>query len=189
MKRLLQTLRQVEKLIAWASTGSKPASDSIEVSMIHEGLLYAYGETNPAGVVLRSSECSERGLYRLVTGAMKELSMMNIPPCVDLTSVSTAVNTWRESYFVKALDHHDSLEELKEAIPYCFSCFENKPLQAAHIVSRGADTRLINNPDNFMLLCDRCHIQTQHKHGWDRLIQKYPHIYPRIERARSLMSE
>ena len=189
MTRLLKTLRQVERLIAWASTGKNPASDSVELSMIHEGLLFAYGELDSQGNVKRSTQHSERGLYRLVTGAMKELSEMNIPSCVDLTSVSQAVKTWKDSYFVKALEHFDTIEELKENIPYCFSCFSHAPLEVAHIVSRGAEPRLIESVDNLMLFCHKCHIQTQHQNGWSRLIQQSPHLWPRIERARSLISE
>lgn len=189
MDHLLKTLRQVEKLIAWAHTGRKPHSDSVEVGMVHEGLLYAYGEKGEDGVILRSGQTSERGLYRLVTGAMKELSEMGVPG-VDLTSVATAVNTWRDSYFVKAMDSFDNLEELYEAMPYCFACFRSangSVLHSAHIVSRGADTRLINIPENQILLCEPCHIQVQHRHGWDRLLDNHPHLYPRIEKARELI--
>ena len=189
MDRLLRTLRQVERLIVWANTGRNPRSDSDEISMVHEGLLFAYGELDENGIAKRSTQHSERGLYRLVTGAMKELSEMNIPSCVDLSSVETAVRTWKETYFVKALEHYETIEELKEAIPYCFSCFSHAPLEVAHIVSRGAEPRLIESVDNLMLFCHRCHIQTQHQHGWSRLIQQSPHLWPRIERARSLISE
>ena len=187
---LIRSLRQVEKLIAHAHTGRRPHSDDVEIGMIHEGLLYAYGERGEDGAVLRSGETSERGLYRLVTGAMKELSEMGVPG-VDLTSVKTVVGTWRETYFVKAMDHYDDLEELFEAMPYCFACFDpvsNGRLVPAHIVTRGARPDLIEAPDNQLLLCDRCHIYTQHQHGWGRLLSKHPHLYPRIERARELIN-
>jgi len=183
--KLLGALRQVEKLITWAHTGKKPTSDSIELGMVHEGLLFAYGELDEDGMPLRSVKTSTRGLYRLVTGAMRELSELGIQG-LDLTSVKSAVESWRDTYFVKAMDHYDSLEELREAMPYCWACFDASDqdgLVFAHITSRGADTSMVDVPENQLLLCNHCHIETQHKHGWDLLVQKHPHIYPRINKA------
>lgn len=180
MDRLAQTLRQVEKLIAWRHTGRKPASDSVEVSMVHEGLLHAYGEVGPDGLMLRTGQTSERGLYRLVTGAMKELAESGLPPNVDLTSVATTVDTWKESYFVKALLHFDTVEDLEGAIPYCWCCFKYDSLDKAHVISRGARIDIAEEADNIMLLCRSCHT-LQHKHGWHNMFRLFPHIYPRYE--------
>ena len=191
MSGLHRTLRQVEKLITWAHTGRQPSSEDVEIGMVHEGLLFAYGERDSEGLILRSSQTSERGMYRLVTGAMKELAEMGVPG-VDLTSVSTAVTTWRDTYFVKAMEHYDTIQELQEAMPYCFACFSHSQrveLHRAHIVSKGSRIDLQAEPDNQLILCASCHIQTQHQHGWEVLIDRHPHLYPRIERARRLMNE
>ena len=157
--------------------------------MIHEGLLLNYGVLDKDGTPIRSSQLDERGLYRLISGAMRELAEMNIPSCVDLSSVQSAVETWKLSYFIQGLKHFDTVDEMKEAIPYCFACFRNRPLEKAHIISRGADTRFIESVDNHILLCHTCHIEVQHRHGWQRLISKYPHLYPRIQRAYEIQGE
>lgn len=130
-------------------------------------------------------DLNETEFVRLISGAMRELSEQHLPEEVDLSSVREAVETFRDSYFDKALVTYRTIGELKEAIPYCFSCFRHTPTDVAHIVSRGASVRMRDSIDNLMLLCRDCH-KFQHDHGLKTFMEVYPHLYPRIHRAYEL---
>lgn len=59
-------------------------------------------------------------------------------------------------------------------------------LQLCHIVSRGANAATIDHSWNWLRLEESLHIGEQHQHGWERLLQAYPHLRSRVLRARSL---
>jgi hypothetical protein len=55
----------------------------------------------------------------------------------------------------------------------------------AHIVSRGSDAPDIEKAWNWMALLPEEH-EEQHRLGWDRFLDIYPHLRGRVERARNL---
>lgn len=58
-------------------------------------------------------------------------------------------------------------------------------IQRAHIVSRGADSEDIEAAWNWVALLRDEHEQ-QHREGWERFLQIYPHLKGKIARARKL---
>jgi hypothetical protein len=55
----------------------------------------------------------------------------------------------------------------------------------AHIVSRGSDAADIERAWNWVALLPEEH-EKQHRLGWDRFLDIYPHLRGRVERARNL---
>jgi len=182
---LIKTLRTIEKLILHAMSGKRPKTSDPELALIHDGLLYSYAPPSANGEPRRSLDLNETEFIRVISGAMRELSLQHLPPEVDLSSVRDAVETFKDSYFNKALNSYRTVKDLREAFPYCMSCFQTRALDAAHIVSRGASKRMIDSVDNLMLLCRDCH-KFQHDHGLQTFISVYPHLHPRISRAYEL---
>jgi len=184
-KLLNDTLRQIEKLILFAIEGRYPRTDDVLLYLIHEGILQMYAPRWPDGSIVRSRHLDDDGLVRLVTGAMKELSEQNLPPEIDLRDVESAVATFKNSIFTKAMNSCKTMEELYEIGNYCWACFRNRHLDRHHIVTRGSRPDLKENPDNILLLCRHCHRQWHDMGMGDFLIQ-YSHLAPRVERALDL---
>jgi len=100
---------------------------------------------------------------------------------------------WRSKQGVDPLsDTYSDLEDYKRKVPFCEACMtylwstdeDGKDIYVghmAHIVSKGAGGRdeLVNR----LGLCVGCHIKIQHQNGWLSLIDQYPHIRWRIEKA------
>ena len=128
---------------------------------------------------------NEKEFIRIIAGAMRELSEQHLPPEINLSTVRDAVETFKTSYFIKSLEPYTSIKQLREEIPYCFSCFRTTATEAAHIVTRGASVRMRDSVDNIMMLCRDCH-NFQHQQGLSTFLETFPHLYPRGHRAYEL---
>lgn len=68
---------------------------------------------------------------------------------------------------------------LKEyhAMP-CLAC-GRRPAVPAHVKSKGSGGP--DEPFNLIPLCNRCHIETQHRHGWMYFLKRFPHVKDHLE--------
>lgn len=63
-------------------------------------------------------------------------------------------------------------------------------LQLAHILTRGAHSKYIDSPWNWLMLTEEEHIRIQHsKGGWRHLLELYPHLAKRVKRAYDMANE
>ena len=167
-------------------------------AMAHEEMLGRYGSfhrtpkgdpmATPDGrpIMKRSHEMSTVELSRLIEGVFVELALEGIP----LEEASQYHNWWLEwrQWRGQLKDDpvaHDSVDEKRQATPYCEACLKTPPgvvLHMAHIVSEKASG--LNEPWVFLHLCAEHHMGTQHHGGWLKLGREFPHLKPGIDQAR-----
>jgi hypothetical protein len=85
-------------------------------------------------------------------------------------------------------------EDYKEKHPCCEACgryllttdkegTDQHAGELAHIVSVGAGGGA-RDDWLWLILCSKCHLCIQHANGWEELLTLYPHIRPKVDRAR-----
>jgi hypothetical protein len=174
---------------------------------IHEEILVIYsprvkGMLTKTSVPKRSKYLNTIEFSHLIEGVFKELAEHG----VSLDSGAKIIGYWREWYTWRGTVGGDPLagsykniEDYKERIPYCEACLTHlgttAPGSIAHIVSKGAGGVL--EDWNVFHLCDTCHTglnpevgmldfdktTSQHQHGWDAFLEKYPHLRWKYEKA------
>lgn len=101
--------------------------------------------------------------------------------------------SWRAKQGIDPLSEtYRDIEDYKRKVPFCEACMTYLWItdqtgtdiyvgHMAHIVSKGAGGR--DDMVNRVGLCGDCHIRMQHQKGWWALIDQFPHIRWRIEKA------
>ena len=99
---------------------------------------------------------------------------------------------WRGALELDPADYSDldcttqvTYEQWKEKRLYSEASGRGGAIVRAHIVSRGSDKADIEQSWNWVALLPEEH-ELQHRVGWDRFLQMYPHLRGRVERARRL---
>lgn len=170
----------------------------------HEGLIDAYSvdETEPNPITgrikrMRSHLLNTVQFNRLIEGAFIELHKMGLD---EYASADRIKHYWIEWYNWRGAQEVDPLsetyrdiDEYRSRVVWCEASGvalyqtneEGKEVYTghmAHIVSRGAGGS--DEVWNRMHLSGYCHIELQHANGWDKLLERYPHIKWRVEQAR-----
>ena len=115
-------------------------------------------------------------------------------PAVEIRDIWILFTEWRFAQEKDPLEGtYYGPEDYKEKHPCCEACGGyllttdgNGDLQhggqLAHIVSVGAGGA---HPDwDWLMLCTKCHLCTQHANGWEDLLTLHPHLRPKVDRAR-----
>ncbi len=118
-------------------------------------------------------------------------------PAVDIRDIWILFTDWRFGLEKDPLEGtYYGPEDYKEKHPCCEACgrfllttdkegTEQRTGELAHIVSVGAGGGLSAHDDwIWLVLCSKCHICIQHAGGWEDLLTLYPHIKPKVDRAR-----
>lgn len=79
-----------------------------------------------------------------------------------------------------------TVEEWRKRNNHSFASGRTQALEVAHIVTRGSSPQNIESVWNLMLLTHEEHIDIQHGKGWDEFLAIYPHLKPRVNRARAM---
>mgnify|MGYP003292046635 CR=1 FL=1 len=79
-----------------------------------------------------------------------------------------------------------SLDEYRMTHTVSYASGRTENLEMAHIVSRGSDPAFENCCWNVMMLTHEEHQEIMHQEGWNSLIERFPHIRGRIQRAFNL---
>jgi hypothetical protein len=126
-------------------------------------------------------------LYHLAT-----LCDLDVDTQAEVIDVMQAWEEWRGSLEQDPVDYADlactrllTEKEWREKRRVSEASGQGGRIVRAHIVSRGADTPDIEKSWNWVALLWEEHEQ-QHRIGWDRFLQIYPHLRGRVERARHL---
>ena len=194
------TLRMIEKWIYYAENHRYPKTND-DIFWIHEGLLEEYAPKlkNPnTGMEKpkRTSDLNSSEMGWIINGALTTLASQDIPETVldtidvDFSELWEEMYRWRYSHKTDPfLDKYDSWEEYKKIHPVCE--FSKKigttgdPLVRMHIISAGADGTLYEKPWNWIHALQSIH-QQQHTEGWASVMELYPHMISKIEKAKEL---
>jgi hypothetical protein len=115
-------------------------------------------------------------------------------PAVDIRDIWILFTDWRFGQEKDPLEGtYSGPEDYKEKHPCCEACghflritdnsgVQQHTGQLAHIVSTGAGGP--NTDWDWFVLCDKCHIHTQHEHGWEELLKAHEHLREKVRRAR-----
>jgi hypothetical protein len=189
----INTLKALEAFLFWAHEGEYPQK-SDQLWAIHEGIIEEADIRDPQTQVrIRTSSpvCTTEHMNRYIEIALNHLAEAQITD--DLRSkifsdqpLSVLFTSWIKTRMVeKDIDDIKSWAEYKERFRYCEATFMyTDDLVQAHIVSRGANAAAIDEPWNWIRLRNDVHM-LQHQHGWDKILFEYPHLIPKVQRARA----
>lgn len=191
-------LRALEAVMSVEQTGSKDSAQEY-----HEGLIQLYcpesEEVNPLTrkrLKKRTSELTTLEMASVIEGAFYELACMGVDLSTEnIQSYWGEWHRWRDKQGVDPITREGrEIDAYRNMTPFCEACLKGVLVlnkfgvqeyagQMAHIIGRGAGGS--DELKNLIHLCTECHIHIQHQKGWDALIEKYPHIAGRVERAKN----
>jgi len=118
-------------------------------------------------------------------------------PAVEIRDIWILFTEWRFAQEKDPLEGtYYGPEDYKEKHPCCEGCgryllttdkegTDHHAGELAHIVSVGAGGGVGSRDDwIWLMLCTKCHLCTQHANGWEDLLTLYPHLRPKVDRAR-----
>lgn len=194
----LATLKSIESLLYWAHNGTFPISSTL-LDGFHEVILEAAGITREdpsSGKTVRISTsshlCTTADMNRFIEIAIGFVLDADIPhTMIEPAAQMDFRKLYQEWYKMRAMepDMDDiTWEEYCRRFPYDeFNCIgATEGLQKMHIVSRGADAAAIDESWNWIRGPESIHIRIQHQHGWGPVLQEFPHVIPKVERARQM---
>ncbi len=197
----LNTLKALESLIYQIDYQRKPKSSDLD--FIHQGILEMANIkienpwTKHVSLVRTSmAECTTSHMNRFIEVALEELSLRDLEDDIRDAMFDRPISEIFKTWYKKRIVENDlddiSWNEYRKRIPYCEFTFkpsvEGNPLERMHIISAGKDKMLYEKPWNWIHAQRHIH-QKQHQYGWDAIMQDYPHIVPKIKRARERASE
>lgn len=202
------TLRGIERMIFFAQNGREPMEG--ETTYIHEGILDMFAPKVPNPVTgnespKRTSDPSMTAteMYRIVQGALLELTEMDVPAEVYEAIWSSVKTLWKEWYQWRDTSSEEAATNLREedvdyasyarTHPICEITLSpgtaDDPLVIAHIISRGARQDLIDKPWNWLRIKDSIH-KRQHQKGWSPILETAPEaVKQKVERAKGLATK
>lgn len=190
----INTLKALESFLFWTQEGEYPQK-STQLWAIHEGILEeADLRDEETGARIRTSSpvCTTQHMNRFIEVALNHLAEAQITE--DLKSklfsdqpLSVLFTSWIKSRMVERdIDSIKNWAEYKERFRFCEATFMyTDDLVQAHIVSRGANAAVIDEPWNWIRLRHTIHAK-QHQNGWDHIMAEFPHLVPKIQRARAM---
>ncbi|RLC32366.1 MAG: hypothetical protein DRH37_00730 [Deltaproteobacteria bacterium] len=198
-----QTLRALEALMYWSSHNTYPLKSEMLYGY-HQVIMDTAGITrvDPASrktvrVTTSCPLCTTADMNRFIDVAIEFLLEADLPPnMIEPTSEKNFKDLYREWYKWRSIDpssidHIKNWEEYCKVFPYDeFLCVlvpekGTGQTQKIHIVSRGAAADAIDEPWNWIRGATSIH-QKIHQYGWEGVLEEYPHLIPKVERARKL---
>ena len=196
----INTLRGIERFIAYAIAGEKPSDDMVDD--VHEAIVESVmpeivNRYNGKKYHKRTSEGSSKEIARCVEQALNWLATCDIPDAVVCAMGKSMKALWLEWYTWRYNEETDPLyddeqqmdwEKYCEFHPVCELCAiagtDGDPLERMHIVSKGAEARAYEYPWNWLRVHNSHHVPVQHQHGWKATESEFPHIVGKLKRAR-----
>lgn len=204
----MSTLRGIERFIFWATEGYKSRGDR-DIYYIHEALIEMYSKPvkNPVTgneTMMRTSDPNMDvvTLSRIINGGLNWLSTLEIPDDVLATIGRPVKELWTNWYKWRYENGNGdplyddemtySWEKYIEVHPVCECCgqpeFPGDPLERMHIITEGADKTIYEKPWNW-IHSHRSHHSLMHNSGWKAVIDSYPVIKGKVERAYKVWNE
>ena len=193
----LATLKAIESLLYWANYDMFPAKSTDlaeihQVIMNHAGLYHDDAKFGRLMVTTSSNHCTTVHMNRFIEVAIQFLLEADVPhTMVEPAAQMNFQELYREWYKLRSLDEDmDDItwEEYKKRVPFDeFNCVQaTEDCQKMHIISRGAQPDAIDESWNWIRGPESIHIRIQHQKGWGPVLQEFPHLIPKVERARKM---
>lgn len=180
-----------------AINGFKPTSDQSE--QLYSELLDSFAERTPSilhqgdTVPIPLSSMSKQQASSFTQCIINELAeSCDLTPDLqsDVKEIFEQFQKWKGEQITDPVDYGENGVLLttsewleKNVISFASGLKEN--LEIAHIVSKGTAPQYRDCCWNFLRLTHEEHMM-QHKIGWDKFLEIYPHLKPRVEKAREL---
>jgi hypothetical protein len=142
-----------------------------------------------------SGELTTVEFARFIQALMIECQMH--VPAVEIRDIWILFTEWRFGQEKDPLEGtYYGPEDYKEKHPCCEACGrfllhtdekgdQKHSGEISHIVSVGAGGGTGARDDwLWLVLCSKCHLCIQHAGGWQELLTLYPHLCPKVDRAR-----
>lgn len=157
---------------------------------IYQGLIEQYGP--PLNVYKGHtgrkswSRCGTKEKCQIIEGAIVEVCACGMS-YQNAASVVNLMIEWRNWRWRQKEDPliHETADKYRAMTPICEACNLRPGQHLAHIVSRGRGADDFAPWDIFHF-CQPCHMELQHQKGWGRLVELYPHLWPKIEKAHKI---
>jgi hypothetical protein len=136
--------------------------------------------------ILTSSKYTTVQMAQWVDRIFNRLAFNGVA-CTNPADIQDYWVKWRNMLNDEKITLHDDLltnDEYRRLNPICEACGKfigDGSGQLAHIQSKGS-----GGPDytsNYLHLCNECHIETQHKKGYNHFLKLYPHLKFKVEVA------
>lgn len=190
----------------WVQNGRKPIGN--EKDPYNDALMEMYApeiiEDNPLikGEKIkrkkRQTEMNTVEFARLIEGALAWLASMDIPRNVQNQIGGEMKNLWRSWYEWKNAEEgimsqlepdEMSYETYAEIHPVCELTGEggsvHDPVVRMHLVANLQSTPYYDQPWSYIRAKQSLH-QRQHNEGWEAILEDYPHIKKKWERAQTM---
>lgn len=128
-----------------------------------------------------------------VLGVMVEYCDLSLEDQASVRQLFQAWEQWRGDQVKDPLDYDEkgnllTMAEWERRHKVSQATGIGGYLETCHIVSRGANTRLVEDVRNLLRLTPDEH-RFQHQHGWDTFLERYPHLRGRVLHARQLVGQ
>lgn len=201
-----QTLRALEALLYWANHDQYPPKSEL-LHDIHEEIIAQTGiykespvTGKPVRVSTSSPLCTTGNMNQFIDTAITFLLDADVPPnLIDPISEKDFVTLYKEWYKTRSvdaetIDNISNWEEYCRVFPYDeFTCIAVNEMgtgqtQKIHIVSRGSAPTEVDEPWNWIRGATSIHNKI-HNLGWPVVLAEFPHLIPKVERARAMASK
>jgi hypothetical protein len=190
-----RTLWKLITTIFESQNGRKPNNE--EKYNLYLDILDAYADRIPNQLTgnLRPVHISESDtvhgakLIQACFDILVEMCDLDMDQQADVQDLFKEWQAWRSGLDMDPLDSDLSESEWREQHKVSDASGKGGYIELAHIVSRGADHSVIDKSWNWLALTHDEHIEVQHREGWEALLNRYPHLRGRVERARKLANQ
>lgn len=201
--RQINTVWGLNKILFQCLNGGRSPSQN-EAHDLYLDVLESYGDRvevcfkphkddAPKTRPIHLSEADTLAASKIIQGYIEELAAYDLNPDQqgDVKKIFFDWMVWRGVQPVDPIDSLSSTErEFRVRNTVCMACTRGgEGLQLAHIVSRGANGKVRDEPWNWLILCHTDHLALQHQKGWSEFLTRYPHLKGRVERARKMVEE
>ena len=191
----LATVWALIKIIHIAMNGEPPTHEESYDLYLDLLDLYANKKPNRFNGNLRAVHISEADVedaarfIEHLMGVIVEFCDLDLPMQADVRKLFWTWESQRGGMERDPLDYDEMGRPLSEAEwrrrhPVSQASGLGGALELAHIVSRGANMLAINEPWNWVMLTYDEHRAIQHQKGWEPFLAQFPHLKPRVLRAR-----
>lgn len=180
--------------------GCKPTKDQSD--QLYRELLEEFAEREPSilhkgetvPIPLSSMSIQQAASFiQCIINELAESCDLSAQLQLDAKEIFEQFQHWKGEQLTDFTDYNSDGEllttsEWLEKNPVSFASGLKENLEIAHIVSKGTAPQYRDKCWNFLRLTHEEHMM-QHRVGWDKFLELYPHLKPRVEHARELANK
>lgn len=188
-------MRGLERVLYVVSNGR--VASSKEYDAWHEECLLAFAPIHKGAlgrdIPIRSADFTKKqasDYCNKLIGEILTTDNRGMAEAFDVSDIRSIFTAFHLMYF-DAQDFKEMLtwDKYREKIPFCEFTFGQgsmvDPLERMHIISAGANGGIYEEPWNWIHALHSVHM-LQHAHGWEYILDLYPHMTQRVEYAKEM---